>query len=277
MSTSFARDYSIGLAVSIVGHVLLLAVLGLRLVSLPAPEVPRVPLAIEATVIDMGEIRRREEAEQQRIAEVERQRRAEAERKAQREREAAAAEQRRQQEQQRKQQEAEQARIEAQRKAEAERKEAERRKAEEEKRRAEEARIADQKRKEEAERRRQEEERQRLEAERQAEMQRELAEEEALFAAIASGKQAQYLARIRQHVERRWSRPPGAKSGIECVVHVVQAPGGYVRSARIGQCNGDQSVERSIIAAVESASPLPTPDDPKLFDRNLRFTFKPEE
>ncbi len=277
---SFARDYSSGLTLSVLGHAALLAVLGLRLVSLPAPEVPRVPLAIEATVIDTGALRRREqEAERARQAELQRQR------------EAAAAERRLQEEAERRRQEserAEQARIaaarkeeaerkEAARKAEAERKEAERRRAEEERRRAEEARIAEQQRKEEAERQRQEAERQRLEAQRQAEFQRELAAEEQRLAAIASGAQARYLALIRDRVERNWARPASATPGIECVVHVTQIPGGQVVNVRIGRCNGDAGVVRSIIAAVEKSSPLPPPSDPTLFDRNLRFTFKPEQ
>lgn len=277
---SFARDYSYGLTLSVLGHAALLAVLGLRLVSLPAPEMPRVPLAIEATVIDTGALRRREqEAERARQAELQRQR------------EAAAAERRLQEEAQRRRQEAdraEQARIaaerkaeaerkEAARKAEAERKEAERRRAEEERRRAEEARIAEQKRKEEAERQRQEAERQRLEAQRQAEFQRELAAEEQRLAAIASGAQARYLALIRDRVERNWARPASATPGIECVVHVTQIPGGQVVNVRVGRCNGDAGVVRSIIAAVEKSSPLPPPSDPTLFDRNLRFTFKPEQ
>lgn len=261
--SSFARDYSSGLALSVFGHVALLAVLGMRMISLPAPEVPRVPLAIEATVIDMSAIRAREEEQQRQRAAAERRRQADL----QKQREEAEQSKRRE----------EQARVDAQRKAEAERKEAEKRKAEEERRKAEEARIAEQKRKEEAERRRQEEERQRLEAERQAEFQRELAAEEQRLAAIASGAQARYIALIRDQVERNWVRPASATPGIECVVHVRQIPGGEVINARVGECNGDASVVRSIVAAVEKSSPLRLPSDPSLFDRNLRFTFKPED
>lgn len=278
--SSFARDYSFGLALSILGHVALLLVLGMRLISLPAPKIPRVPLAIEATVIDTGAIRRREEQQRQRQAALERQR------------QAAAEEQRRQQEAERQQreqerQEAKQARIaaeqkaEAARKAEAERRAAAERKAAEEKRRAEQARVAEQKRKAEAERKRAEEariaEQKRVEAQRQAEFQAELEAEEQRLAAIASGAQAEYLAMIRNRVERNWVRPASAIPGIECVVHVNQIPGGDVVNVRVGRCNGDASVVRSIIAAVEKSSPLPPPSDPNLFDRNLRFTFKPEE
>ncbi|NND36324.1 MAG: cell envelope integrity protein TolA [Gammaproteobacteria bacterium] len=278
--SSFTRDYSFGLVLSVLGHVVLLAVLGMRLISLPAPEIPRVPLAIEATVIDAGALRRREEEVQQRQAAIERQR------------QAAEEEQRRQQRAERQRveaerQQAEQARVAAERKAEAARKaEAERqaeaeRKAVAERKAAEEARVAEQKRKAEAERQRVEAarvaEQKRQEAQRQAEFQAQLEAEEQLRAAIASGEGARYLALIRNTVERNWVRPLSAKPGIECVVHVSQIPGGTVVDVRVGQCNGDASVVRSIIAAVEKSSPLPRPADPRLFDRNLRFTFKPEE
>jgi colicin import membrane protein len=60
-------------------------------------------------------------------------------------------------------------------------------------------------------------------------------------------------------------------------VLVNQLPGGAVGDVRIGRCNGDDAVRRSIEAAVRRADPLPLPSNPALFERNLRFTFKPEE
>ncbi|MDH5256158.1 MAG: cell envelope integrity protein TolA, partial [Gammaproteobacteria bacterium] len=106
---------------------------------------------------------------------------------------------------------------------------------------------------------------------------RELEEEERLLAAADSGALADYVAVIRQKVERNWVRPPGAKPGLECDVLVTQIPGGEVAAVQMGRCNADDTVRRSIEAAVLRASPLPLPDDPTLFERNLRFTFKPEQ
>ena len=292
---SFARDYSSGLTWSIAGHLALLAVLGMRLISLPAPEVAQMKLAIEATVIDIGEIQRREEADSQRRAAAERQRQADLQQQRdaaaaeKRQRDAAAVETRNKQQAERvrsEKQRAEQVRLDTQRKAEAERKAEATRKAEAEriaveKRRAEEARVAEQKRKQEAERQRvaaaEAAEQQRQEAERQAQFQRELDAEQQRQNAVNSGKLAQYLGLIEDRVTRNWVRPASAVAGIECVVHVNQIPGGDVVNVRVGSCNGDASVVRSIIAAVEKSSPLPPPTDPSLFDRNLRFTFKPEE
>ena len=109
------------------------------------------------------------------------------------------------------------------------------------------------------------------------ELERQLAEEEELQAASDSGALADYVALIRQKVERNWVRQPGARPGIECAVLVTQIPGGEVVSVRTERCNADEAVQRSIEAAVLRASPLPLPAQSKLFERNLRFTFKPEQ
>ena len=62
---------------------------------------------------------------------------------------------------------------------------------------------------------------------------------------------------------------------MSCTVNVRQLPGGEVVSVSVTVCNGDESVRRSIEAAVYKASPLPNPEDPSLFERNLRFIFEP--
>ena len=126
----------------------------------------------------------------------------------------------------------------------------------------------------EAERQRVAKEAEARERERQRE---ELAEEERLLAAADSGALSDYVRMIGQKVERNWLRPPGARPGLECEVSVTQIPGGEVTAVQIGRCNADEAVRRSIEAAVLKASPLPLPDDATLFERNLRFTFKPEQ
>jgi colicin import membrane protein len=125
-----------------------------------------------------------------------------------------------------------------------------------------------------AQRRTAEEKRRRTE---QAELERMLAEEDALLAAADSGALAEYVGLIRQKVERNWVRPPGAAVGLECELYVTQIPGGQVTGVRIGNCPADDAVRRSIEAAVLRASPLPMPANQALFERNLRFVFKPEE
>ena len=105
----------------------------------------------------------------------------------------------------------------------------------------------------------------------------EIREEEARLAAMNSGAMAAYKFALQQKIVRKWARPASALPGIECVINVRQSSGGDVISVTVGRCNGDEAVRRSIEAAVRKAAPLPQPDDPSLFQRDLRFTFKPEE
>ncbi|MEY2855688.1 MAG: hypothetical protein RL030_2820 [Pseudomonadota bacterium] len=112
---------------------------------------------------------------------------------------------------------------------------------------------------------------------REAELNAQIAAEERLAAARASGKMDQYVAQITARIEGAWIRPAGARPGLECEVRVTQVPGGAVVSARVTRCNGDDAVRESIEAAVYRASPLPQPADAALFERNLVVTFRPED
>jgi colicin import membrane protein len=114
-------------------------------------------------------------------------------------------------------------------------------------------------------------------ARREAELRAQLAAEERVNAARGSAEEAAWLALIRDRVTRAWIRPPSARAGVNCEVHVTQVPGGVVTGVQIGSCNGDSAVRESIEAAVYRASPLPMPSNPDLFDRNLKFNFHPDE
>jgi colicin import membrane protein len=113
-------------------------------------------------------------------------------------------------------------------------------------------------------------------ATRESELNAQLAAEERLAAARASGQMAQYISQITAKIERAWNRPTSATTGLQCEVSVTQLPGGTVTKVSIGRCNADQAVKQSIEDAVYRASPLPQPSDPALFERNLVVTFRPE-
>ncbi len=258
---SFMHEYSSGLVVSAAAHALLLLALSVSLLSAP-PRATLQQLAIEATLVDEGAMQRAQEQREQQ-ARLEQQRLEE-----QRRRETEA--------EQRRKDQAEQARLQrlrleekTQQQAAAERQ----RREQEERDRL--ARIEQERQAEEVRLRQAEEAR--LRAGREAELRVAMQAEERLMAAEQAGLLAQYIAVIRQKVERNWVRPNSANAGLECVVHVTQIPGGEVVGVRLGKCNGDEVVVRSIEAAVYRSSPLPLPPDPELFERNLRFTFQPEE
>lgn len=287
--SGFLKAYWKYLVGALVLHVAFAALFALAALSLPR-KVDMPQLAIEAVIVDPSVIsqtgrnqqqeREREQARQREAAEAQRRRQEEEARKQAELR----AEQERQVELKRREEEALRRKQEEQvmlQRKEAERKEAERKAAEAERQRqleAERKRVAEieRRQKEEAEKRRQAEEA-KARAAREEELRRQLEEEEGLMQARSSGAMSQYIAMIQQHVERRWIRPPSARSGIECEVKVAQSPNGTVLSVSIGRCNGDQAVQQSIETAVQRASPLPLPSDSRLFERNLVFIFRPAD
>jgi colicin import membrane protein len=139
---------------------------------------------------------------------------------------------------------------------------------------------AERKRLEDIERQQLENQRLRLEAE-EAELlrqrQAELDAEDMRLAALSASDEARWAFAIQQQITRNFIRPASAPEDLECVVDVRQLPGGQVVNVDIGRCNGDESVRRSIEAAVFKASPLPSPKNPNVFDRDLRIIFKPEQ
>jgi colicin import membrane protein len=162
-----------------------------------------------------------------------------------------------------------QAEADAQSKAKAKAEEAERRKAAD----------ADAKRKQQDEAKAAQDSK--AKSDREADLKRRLAaeaaEEEGAAAMARSGAVDEYRMLLSQAIERSWIRPPSAKAGLECTLHVSQAPGGTVVDVKLGACNGDQSVRESIVNAVYRASPLPAPRDPRAFERRLEIVFRPTE
>lgn len=229
---------------------------------------------------EQAEARKREEAkkkaeaeqkrklaeEQRRKAEAEKQRKLEEQKRAAAEKKKRDAELKRQQaeEEARRKAEAEKKRIEEEkRRAEEERKRKEeeeaRRKVEEERRKAEEARLAA-----EAEQRRKEAE---LKAQLAAEeRQRELDE-----------KRNRYYSLIREKISRNWRQPANAGNKPLCELNVVQGPGGVILDVTFGDCPGTREYRLSVEAAVLKSDPLPKPEDPELFERNINLIFKPND
>jgi colicin import membrane protein len=113
---------------------------------------------------------------------------------------------------------------------------------------------------------------------REAELRRSLEAEERGNRIRNSDDAARWHAQIVARITRAWIRPPSARAGIECIVSVTQVPGGEVTGVRVDSCSGgDAALRESVEAAVYRASPLPSPPDPALFERNLELTFAPNE
>ncbi|RLA09854.1 MAG: cell envelope integrity protein TolA [Gammaproteobacteria bacterium] len=153
----------------------------------------------------------------------------------------------------------------ARKQAEKEEKERQEKLAKEEKERQEKLAKEEAKRKEEIER-------QRVARERaQKELQAQFAGEQA---ALDKGLVAKHIVAIQSRVANSWLRPLNWSTEVSCDVAVKLIPGGEVITAQVvGSC-GSAAFDRSVEAAVVKASPLPVPEDPRLFNDNFRsFTF----
>ena len=281
----FLRQHPIAVLLSTLLHVALALALtvgldpsGRRRAAMPVEQV-----AIQATVVDESLIQQElERLEQLEQAELRQQQ--EAERQAREQAEAARRELEEEEQRlvaARQDREAEErlaldreAEAERQRQAEAERQRQER---EEEERLAREREAeAERQRQAEAERQRQEAAVARQRAEMESELQQALALEEDRRRAEEAGYLDEYIRLIENRIQQSWIPPASARAGLECVVNVTQIPSGDVVDVRVGRCNGDDAVIRSIEAAVLRASPLPRPAIASLFERNLEVVFNPE-
>jgi colicin import membrane protein len=147
---------------------------------------------------------------------------------------------------------------------------AEKKRAAAEKKRKEAEALAEKKRAE-AEKKRQEA---KAEQERQA---RELAEQ------IAADEQAardqseieRFTRLIKDQIESAFTNP---QNGLSCTLLVKMVPGGDVVDAKVVRSSGNELFDRQAEIAVRKASPLPVPDDPRLFQqmREIQFIFDPQ-
>ena len=72
---------------------------------------------------------------------------------------------------------------------------------------------------------------------------------------------------------------PDINSGLKCTLLVRMIPGGEVVDARVVKSSGNATFDRQAELAVRKGSPLPVPEDPRLFEqmRQIQFEFDPSE
>ena len=112
----------------------------------------------------------------------------------------------------------------------------------------------------------------------EADLQRRMEEEERRLVKhndMLASLRDQYVRLIEQKVERNWLRPTTVSSDFKCEVFVTQSLLGDVINVRLGVCSSDIVFRNSIERAVRKSSPLPPPPNPEVFDREIRFVFKP--
>jgi hypothetical protein len=95
-----------------------------------------------------------------------------------------------------------------------------------------------------------------------------------------------YTGQIQARIERIWRRPrtpindnasdthgPDARQSFQCQVQIVQDATGNVQEVLLPNCNGSVAWQRSLVLAIQQASPLPAPPSPKVFARSIALRF----
>jgi hypothetical protein len=105
-----------------------------------------------------------------------------------------------------------------------------------------------------------------------------------------------YSGQIEARIKRAWRRPrspvsPGTDAPLDsnartpngspqfddtfqCQVRIVQDAHGAVQEVQLLNCNGTVAWQRSLVAAIFSASPLPAPPSPTVFSHSVTMTFE---
>lgn len=103
-----------------------------------------------------------------------------------------------------------------------------------------------------------------------------LAEKEQRAAANRRGLES-YAAKIRAKIRGNIVLPPGISGNPEAIFELNQLPGGDVLSVRLKRSSGTPALDEAIERAIKKSSPLPLPDDPAQFQRNLEIKYRPHD
>jgi len=92
-----------------------------------------------------------------------------------------------------------------------------------------------------------------------------------------------YSGQIRARIERIWTRPRTPVNGLapaastleyfHCQAQILQGPTGAVQEVLLPNCNGSVAWQRSLVLAIQQASPLPAPPSPSVFSRTVSVNF----
>jgi TonB C terminal len=87
-----------------------------------------------------------------------------------------------------------------------------------------------------------------------------------------------YVGQINARIFRAWLRPrtPIGLPAFKCRARIAQDVLGNVGEVMLEDCNGDARWQLSVVHAIQSASPLPAPPDPRVFRHEITVSFQSE-
>ena len=102
------------------------------------------------------------------------------------------------------------------------------------------------------------------------------AESEQRSSANRRGMEA-YATKIRIKIRSNIASLPSIQGNPEAVFEVSQLPTREILSVKLKRSSGNPALDDAIERAIRKSSPLPPPDDPSLFQRDLVIKYKPFE
>ncbi|TSA10935.1 MAG: TonB family protein [Betaproteobacteria bacterium] len=96
-------------------------------------------------------------------------------------------------------------------------------------------------------------------------------------AAFAATADAAYIGKLKGKIKGNVVLPPDIAGNPEAIFDVVQLPTGEVMSVRLRKSSGHKAYDAAVERAILKSSPLPRPDKPEQFQRNLEIKFRPQE
>ena len=88
-----------------------------------------------------------------------------------------------------------------------------------------------------------------------------------------------YMGQVSARIDRAWLRPRSevADGQFSCRARIVQDRQGVVLSIALSDCNGDEAWKKSLISAIQRASPLSAPPEPWLFTETITLGFTADQ
>jgi colicin import membrane protein len=86
-----------------------------------------------------------------------------------------------------------------------------------------------------------------------------------------------WIDKIRVKIRGNIVLPPDIRGNPEALVLVTQLPTGEVLDAKLVISSGHTAYDDAVMRAILKSSPLPKPDSPGLFERDLKLTFHPKD
>jgi len=108
----------------------------------------------------------------------------------------------------------------------------------------------------------------------QAQRERQTQDKTAADAARAKAD-ADYIRRIQAKIRGNVVVPPDMPGNPEAIFDVVQLPSGEIIDVQLGKSSGVRAYDEAVQRAILKSSPLPRPDSPDMFRRNITLKFRP--